>query len=160
MPQLRCRIGVRVQDGVRAAVGALAGAGGDLLDGGGHLVDSADDHLQGFLLLVEVAAGLPGGIQDVSTGVAYRLAGLAQARGIGGLLPGEPQVRRSAVRGERGVAGDCCAQTAEVIDMSVLIKGGTIVTADRSFRGDILCAEGKIVEIAEGIASPARAETA
>ena len=29
--------------------------------------------------------------------------------------------------------------------MSVLIKGGTVVTADQTFRGDVLCADGKIV---------------
>jgi len=42
--------------------------------------------------------------------------------------------------------------------MAVLIKGGTIVTADRTFRGDVSCADGKIVEIGENLAAPARAE--
>ena len=42
--------------------------------------------------------------------------------------------------------------------MSVLIKGGTVVTADRSRRADVLCVERKIVEIAENIAAPARAQ--
>ena len=42
--------------------------------------------------------------------------------------------------------------------MSVLIKGGTIVTADQSYRADVLCTDGKIVEIAEGISAPARCE--
>ena len=42
--------------------------------------------------------------------------------------------------------------------MSVLIKGGTIVTADQTFRGDVLCANGKIVEIGVDVAAPARAE--
>src|SRR5262245_4680994 len=46
----------------------------------------------------------------------------------------------------------------EVRDMSVLIKGGTVVTADRSWRADVLCTDGKIVEIAENIAAPARGE--
>lgn len=38
--------------------------------------------------------------------------------------------------------------------MSVLIKGGTVVTADQTWRADILCADGKIVEIAENIGQP------
>ena len=42
--------------------------------------------------------------------------------------------------------------------MSVLIKGGTVVTADQTYRADVLCADGKIVEIGEGIAAPARGE--
>ena len=28
--------------------------------------------------------------------------------------------------------------------MAVLIKGGTVVTADQTFRADVLCADGKI----------------
>ena len=42
--------------------------------------------------------------------------------------------------------------------MSVLIKGGTVVTADQTYRADVLCADGKIVEIGANIAAPARAE--
>ena len=42
--------------------------------------------------------------------------------------------------------------------MSVLIKGGTLVTADQTYRGDVLCADGKIVEIGADIAKPARGE--
>ena len=34
--------------------------------------------------------------------------------------------------------------------MSVLIKGGTVVTADQTYRADVLCADGKIVEIGAG----------
>ena len=42
--------------------------------------------------------------------------------------------------------------------MTVLIKGGTVVTADQTYRGDVLCADGKIVEIGANIATPARGE--
>jgi dihydropyrimidinase len=35
--------------------------------------------------------------------------------------------------------------------MSVLIKGGTVVTADQTRRADVLCVDGKIMEIAENI---------
>ena len=38
--------------------------------------------------------------------------------------------------------------------MSVLIKGGTLVTADQTRRADILCDNGKIREIADSIANP------
>ena len=42
--------------------------------------------------------------------------------------------------------------------MSVLIKGGTVVTADQTFRADVLCADGRIAEIGENLAAPARGE--
>src|SRR6187401_3531773 len=42
--------------------------------------------------------------------------------------------------------------------MTVLIKGGTLVTADQTYRADVLCSDGKIVEIGANIAQPARAE--
>jgi dihydropyrimidinase len=35
--------------------------------------------------------------------------------------------------------------------MSVLIKGGTVVTAEQTLRADILCADGKILEVADSI---------
>ena len=35
--------------------------------------------------------------------------------------------------------------------MTVLIKGGTVVTADQTFRADVLCADGKIVAIGENL---------
>ena len=38
--------------------------------------------------------------------------------------------------------------------MSVLIKGGTVVTAEQTFRADVLCADGKIVAIGDGSATP------
>jgi dihydropyrimidinase len=38
--------------------------------------------------------------------------------------------------------------------MSVLIKGGTVVTAEQTRRADVLCADGKIVEIADNINQP------
>jgi dihydropyrimidinase len=42
--------------------------------------------------------------------------------------------------------------------MSVLIQGGTVVTADQTFRADVLCADGKIKEIGPDLPAPARAE--
>src|SRR6187399_2057429 len=42
--------------------------------------------------------------------------------------------------------------------MAVLIQGGTIVTADQTYRGDVLCADGRIVAIGEKLDAPARAE--
>ena len=40
--------------------------------------------------------------------------------------------------------------------MTVLIQGGTVVNADRSFRADVLCQNGKITAVGEGIDAPAR----
>src|SRR6187549_711941 len=42
--------------------------------------------------------------------------------------------------------------------MSVLIKGGTVVTADQTFRADVLCSEGKIAAIGERVAAPVNVE--
>jgi len=42
--------------------------------------------------------------------------------------------------------------------MSVLIKNGTIVNADQSFKADVLCADGKIQEIGSNISAPSGAE--
>ena len=41
--------------------------------------------------------------------------------------------------------------------MSTLIRCGTVVTADESYRADVLCADGKIQEIGAGIDVPAGA---
>ena len=38
--------------------------------------------------------------------------------------------------------------------MTVLIKGGAVVNADRTFNADVLCSDGKIVDIGEGLDSP------
>ena len=38
--------------------------------------------------------------------------------------------------------------------MTVLIKGGTVVNADRSFRADVLCDNGVITAVAEGLDAP------
>src|ERR1051326_1439069 len=43
--------------------------------------------------------------------------------------------------------------------MSLLIRGGTIVTADRTFRGDVHCAEGQIRAIGEKLDGPAGTKT-
>jgi dihydropyrimidinase len=42
--------------------------------------------------------------------------------------------------------------------MSVLIKGGTVVNADRSFRADVLCDEGLIQAVGENLEAPSGAE--
>jgi dihydropyrimidinase len=38
--------------------------------------------------------------------------------------------------------------------MSLLVRGGTVVNADRSVRADVLCDEGKIVQVAASIDAP------
>ena len=38
--------------------------------------------------------------------------------------------------------------------MAVLVKNGKIVNHDRSFKADVLCVDGKIVEIGENIQAP------
>ena len=38
--------------------------------------------------------------------------------------------------------------------MTVLIQGGTVVNADRSFRADVLCDNGAITAVAEGLDAP------
>ena len=43
--------------------------------------------------------------------------------------------------------------------MTVLIRGGTVVTAESSFRADVLCAEGVIQAIGPALSAPAGAET-
>lgn len=34
---------------------------------------------------------------------------------------------------------------------SLLIRGGTVVNADRAFRADVLCQDGRIVAVGEGL---------
>jgi dihydropyrimidinase len=41
---------------------------------------------------------------------------------------------------------------------SLLIRGGTVVNADRAFRADVLCDGGKIVAVGSALAAPAGAE--
>jgi len=42
--------------------------------------------------------------------------------------------------------------------MSILIRGGTVVTAETAFQADVLCDEGLIREVGEGLDAPAGAE--
>lgn len=42
--------------------------------------------------------------------------------------------------------------------MSLLIRGGVVVTAEQSFAGDVLCADGKIVAVGAGLEAPAGAK--
>ena len=42
--------------------------------------------------------------------------------------------------------------------MSILIRGGTVVNADREFRADVLCQDGKIIAVGEHLSAPADAE--
>jgi dihydropyrimidinase len=41
--------------------------------------------------------------------------------------------------------------------MAVLIQGGTVVNADRTFRADVLCEKGLITAVGEGLAAPSGA---
>jgi dihydropyrimidinase len=41
---------------------------------------------------------------------------------------------------------------------TILIRGGTVVNADQQFRADVLCVDGKIASVAEGLATPAGAQ--
>ena len=41
--------------------------------------------------------------------------------------------------------------------MAVLIKGGTVVNADRTFRADVLCTDGQITAVGEGLDTPSDA---
>ena len=41
--------------------------------------------------------------------------------------------------------------------MTVLIRGGTVVNADRSFRADVLCQDGQITAVDEGLDAPSGA---
>ncbi len=42
---------------------------------------------------------------------------------------------------------------------SILIKGGTVVNADRAFRADVITQDGKIVAVGENLTAPAGATT-
>ena len=42
--------------------------------------------------------------------------------------------------------------------MALIIRGGTVVNADRSFRADVLCDKGKIVSVGENLEVPAGAQ--
>ena len=42
--------------------------------------------------------------------------------------------------------------------MSVLIRNGTVVNADRSFNADIYCEDGRIVAVEPGLTAPLGAE--
>src|SRR3954454_2916903 len=42
--------------------------------------------------------------------------------------------------------------------MSVLIKGGTVVTAEQMFRADVTCENGKIKAVGENLSVPAGAQ--
>ncbi len=41
--------------------------------------------------------------------------------------------------------------------MSILIKGGTVVNADREFRADVLCEGGKIIAFGDNLQAPVEA---
>ena len=40
----------------------------------------------------------------------------------------------------------------------LLIRGGTVVNADREFRADVLCVEGRIAAVGASLQAPAGAE--
>ena len=41
--------------------------------------------------------------------------------------------------------------------MSLMIRGGTVVNADRTFRADVYCENGKIAAVGDNLKSPAGA---
>ncbi len=41
---------------------------------------------------------------------------------------------------------------------AILIRGGTVVNADRQFRADVLCVDGKVHSVGEGLQAPAGAQ--
>ena len=43
--------------------------------------------------------------------------------------------------------------------MTVFIRGGTVVTADQTYRADILCMDGKIYAIGENLDAPSGTRT-
>ena len=43
--------------------------------------------------------------------------------------------------------------------MSVIIRGGTVVTADRTFKADVLCDGGKIVAVGDALDAPSGSQT-
>mgnify|MGYP001546693778 FL=1 len=55
------------------------------------------------------------------------------------------------------ISSEAIIDSKEVI-VSVLIKGGTVVTADQTLRTDVLCVDGKIRQIAETIDKPGECE--
>src|SRR5262249_19835403 len=57
----------------------------------------------------------------------------------------------------RSVAGADAAHGGR-ITMSLLIRGGTVVTADQSLRADVYCAEGQIKAVGEKLDAPAGVE--
>ena len=42
--------------------------------------------------------------------------------------------------------------------MSILVRGGTVVTADQTYRADVLTANGRITAIGENLEAPGEAE--
>ena len=42
--------------------------------------------------------------------------------------------------------------------MTILVRGGTVVNADREFRADVLCQDGKIVAVGDKLEAPAQAQ--
>ena len=41
---------------------------------------------------------------------------------------------------------------------AILIRGGTVVNADRQFRADVLCVDGKVHSVGEALQAPAGAQ--
>src|SRR6185312_7789298 len=42
--------------------------------------------------------------------------------------------------------------------MTIIVRGGTVVNADRAFRADVLCQDGKIVAVGEDVDAPGHAK--
>src|SRR5262249_30554690 len=67
---------------------------------------------------------------------------------------GQPLDARPAAANLRAAAEDKRGQA-----MGVLVRGGTVVNADRSVRADVYCADGVIKAVGESLDAPAGTET-
>src|SRR3546814_15831598 len=67
-------------------------------------------------------------------------------------------IRQNSTNGQVSDPTSEAQGTGGTTIMAILIRGGTVVTADHSFRADVLTQDDKIVAIGEPLEAPARAE--
>ena len=58
----------------------------------------------------------------------------------------------------KGTRRSCADPLKRRLDMTLLVRGGTVVTAEDSFRADVLCQDGNIAAVGPGLEAPAGAE--
>src|SRR3546814_20168533 len=68
-------------------------------------------------------------------------------------------IRQNSTNGQVSDPTSVAQGTGGTTIMAILIRGGTVVTADHSFRADVLPQDDKIVAIGESLEAPAGAET-